>query len=59
MQNYKTKVNQVGALESQIRTYFLNIFWHIPGFDIYEMKDWLFYTRLTYSIFACIAWSLK
>ena len=60
IQNYKAEVDQFGALESQIRSYFLNIFpdkylrnsIHYEFWYLYEMKAWLFYICLTYSIFS-------
>ena len=59
MNIYSKLRSKSGALESQIKTYFLNILpsqnlWNFILYEfwyLYEMKAWLFYIRLTYPFF--------
>ena len=59
MNIYSKLRSKSGALESQIKIYFLNILpsqnlWNFILYEfwyLYEMKAWLFYIRLTYPFF--------
>ena len=59
MNIYSKLRSKSGALQSQIKTYFLKILpgqnlWNFILYEfwyLYEMKAWLFYIRLTYPFF--------